>query len=360
MPTTLSELFAEAPCRIRAHCHTCAVYFPNARGTADEPELPHYPNMIWQRAFDREGNHRGWSCRITQPSRQQIIRLSPLVTAQGGYLVRRDVAIDFQMSNAADAKALRELLESQLALKWARGDMIRDRATTYFTAVKLRRNLVLYDDKPNSLTDEWHCVHLELRQRNLGRQHGADGAKLPLIAVRVNPAALLSRHLHCSSFAAHYLERVLGPARSDDVHSPHYWREQRLRRRGLHKLQVLKQHLGTHPAPDLPKLPNRLPDAPQAEFFQRLPKRLSWPRQRPRLKPLDEPALIILISSTVVAALSRREVVAPARMQRPCFSPITAMLFAALSTVPVDRVADGDRPHVDRLDRPYVLHPQRS
>ena len=82
-------------------------------------------------------------------------------------LSRVDVALNMSNQDVTKVELLRHLM-----LKWRRAGTMNDdyQAGTYWCAFRdgerpPPRDLVLYDDRPDKITGELDCVHLELRLR---------------------------------------------------------------------------------------------------------------------------------------------------------------------------------------------------
>jgi hypothetical protein len=145
---------------------------------------------------------------VTRPSRQILRRLDALASQYRGVLSRVDVALEI---STEDHRQLRLWIEHHAILRHRRrGPMHAVEGTVYWRSWKKRWrcNLVLYSDKPNRITGEVDCVHLELRlaRATTIRQHG-----IHRIAdlLTLNPQQLFARHLVWSDFADRYVEKIV-------------------------------------------------------------------------------------------------------------------------------------------------------
>jgi hypothetical protein len=111
------------------------------------------------------GQLRGWLLILNQPKRSQIPQLDRIALDLKGVLCRLDIAIDFQHP---DPVQMRRWIVQHVVLKWRRkGWMLdEDEGTNWCDRRgkrKPNRNLAVYTGRPNKITHELNCVHLELR-----------------------------------------------------------------------------------------------------------------------------------------------------------------------------------------------------
>ena len=134
------------------------------------------------------------------------MRLEVLLKQYRGCLSRLDIALDIQ---AANPDQMRQLILSQLMLKWRRkGVMVSVGDTTYWARRQSRRNVVVYPAAYNRITGELNPIHLELRLRGADviRKEGIRGPKDLLM---LNPQALFAKHTKWSDLGDCYVKKII-------------------------------------------------------------------------------------------------------------------------------------------------------
>jgi hypothetical protein len=131
------------------------------------PHIPKLRKAGWWLipCIDIQGQLRGWLLILNQPKRSQIPQLDRIALDLKGVLCRLDIAIDFQHP---DPVQMRRWIVQHVVLKWRRkGWMLdEDEGTNWCDRRgkrKPNRNLAVYTGRPNKITHELNCVHLELR-----------------------------------------------------------------------------------------------------------------------------------------------------------------------------------------------------
>jgi hypothetical protein len=152
--------------------------------------------------------NKQWGHRLilNQPSRAALLKLRQLLHQHpGSKLSRVDVALDMQGANPGE---LRAFLVTHSMLRWRRRSVMKEIGeTVYWERVHKARNLVLYSDKPNKITGELDCCHLELRftRAKVVKRHGLDDiGKL----LKLNPRQLFLKHVKWSEAATRYVNRI--------------------------------------------------------------------------------------------------------------------------------------------------------
>jgi hypothetical protein len=185
-----------------AYIDTVEAFFPSGRSS------PVYRQRLGRlvECVDKQGRCWGQRLILNQPSREALRQLAQLLHQHPGSKLRRvDVALDMQATNST---WLRQMLVTHSMLRWRRQAEMQEIAeTVYWERVHKARNLVLYSDKPNKITGELDCCHLELRftRAKVVKRHGLDDiGKL----LKLNPRQLFLKHVKWSEAATRYVNRI--------------------------------------------------------------------------------------------------------------------------------------------------------
>ena len=189
---------------VHAYIDTTEIWFPLLRLDALREISRH--GEVKECRKQRTGDLIGYRLIRNQPSQAWLRTADQLASKHRGVLHRVDVAV-----NMRPKPGLREQIVSTAVLKWSRKDRMGDEGRTVYwldLSKRNRRNLVLYDDKPNKVTNEPRCVHLELRL------YGADvvrrqGLSKPSDLLRLNPKQLFDRHVKWSTAGANYAKNLM-------------------------------------------------------------------------------------------------------------------------------------------------------
>jgi hypothetical protein len=185
-----------------AYIDTLEAFFPPRRRS------PVYRQRLGRlvKCVDKQQQCWGHRLILNQPSRAALVKLRQLLHQHpGSKLSRVDVALDMQGANPGE---LRAFLVTHSMLRWRRRAAMKEIGeTVYWERVHKARNLVLYGDKPNKITGELDCCHLELRfsRAKVVKRHGLDDiGKL----LRLNPQALFAKNIKWSEAATRYVNRI--------------------------------------------------------------------------------------------------------------------------------------------------------
>jgi hypothetical protein len=186
-----------------AYIDSAEAYFPLL---PDRPAYQALRRFGQLRPASRKRPRCGYLLIVHQPDIRKVMRLEVLLKKYRGVLHRLDIALDIQAANAAEMK---HLIETRALLKWRRKGVMREVGETlYWARRQARRNLVFYADKPNRITGELDCSHLELRLK------GADVIRKQKIAspkdlLVINPRALFAKHVGWSDFGDRYVKKIM-------------------------------------------------------------------------------------------------------------------------------------------------------
>jgi len=187
---------------IAAYLDTVEIWFPLLR-IEDYRKVARHGRL--EECRTRYGRLIG--CRLirNQPSKAWLQQADQLARSYRGMLHRVDVALDME-----PRPGLRELIVTTAVLKWAAKTGMHDNGCTMYWVYRKcsRRNLVLYDDRPNRITGELDCLHLELRLI------GADiirrqGFHKPSELLRLNPRQLFDKHVKWSEAGEAYVKTIM-------------------------------------------------------------------------------------------------------------------------------------------------------
>ena len=182
---------------------------------------------------------------------------------------------------------LRAFLVTHSMLRWRRRSVMKEIGeTVYWERAHKARNLVLYSDKPNKITGELDCCHLELRftRAKVVKRHGLDDiGKL----LQLNPQALFAKNIKWSEAATRYVNRIVAQEgkkaqqmlASANIQSPFLVRYYANIPRQTRYLLTL---LGYDRAQNLKQLKPRLvkKGGESDQLMKMIPTRLSWKEAR--------------------------------------------------------------------------------
>jgi len=189
--------------QVLAFIDSVEAYFPAWLG---QPAYQALRRLGPLRPCRRNGQWSGQRVVVTRPTWRQLLRLELLLKTYRGVLSRLDIALDIQ---AANPDQMRQLILSQLMLKWRRkGVMVSVGDTTYWARRQSRRNVVVYPAAYNRITGELNPIHLELRLRGADviRKEGIRGPKDLLM---LNPQALFAKHTKWSDLGDCYVKKII-------------------------------------------------------------------------------------------------------------------------------------------------------
>jgi hypothetical protein len=169
----------------------------------------------------RKGFRIGYRLAVNHPSALTLQRVERVAQRYGGILCRVDVAVDMQMPSAADAKELNDWIVRHAVLRWRRKGPMDDYENGGVGWVQRKgkrrypRNIVIYADKPNRITGDDNCVHMELRFLNaasLKRQ----GIRNVSDLTHINPNILFAKHVKWSNAGDNYVSNAMRKAVTAD------------------------------------------------------------------------------------------------------------------------------------------------
>jgi hypothetical protein len=179
------------------------VWFPKH---ANKQEIGRYDRV--DDCTRRDGELMGYRLMRNWPSLSPawLRKLDLLTSTHHGVLHRVDTAVEM-----APRLGRYEYIRNSGVLKWSpKQCMWQVGRTVYWQdeSRRNRRNLVLYDDKPNRITGEVECVHFELRligAEVIRRQ----GFHKPSDLLRLNPQQLFEKHVKWSDAGAKHVEAMI-------------------------------------------------------------------------------------------------------------------------------------------------------
>jgi hypothetical protein len=157
----------------------------------------------------------GYRCYLNYPFDQEnLLQLERIARDYNATLNRFDLALDIQPDNPENAKTIATCILTQLIMNWRRpGPMHDAEHGTYLVKILTgrkppARNVVLYADRPNKVTGELDCVHLELRFLN-AQSVRRQGIHRISDLIDLNPAKVMQKHVRWSNIGDTHVNEVI-------------------------------------------------------------------------------------------------------------------------------------------------------
>jgi hypothetical protein len=199
--------------RTVAYIDTVEVFFPGHKLTGHAHVL--LTKIGCRRC--RTTHQWGYRYKLNYPfDAATLVKLDWITERYQGTLTRFDPALDIQ---ASDRDYLLNWIKQHALLRWRRpGEMDDWKQGTCWIPITLNppRNLLVYIGRPNKVTKDTQCVHVELRfitAASVRRQ----GIRRVRDLLNLDPAKLFAKHLKWSNIGALHVIKTIRKAVKEDM-----------------------------------------------------------------------------------------------------------------------------------------------
>jgi hypothetical protein len=215
-PISATALDAPAIASGPAHCDTLALHFwRKPAGMLSAIRAINRREVFWERCRDAQGATRGYNLIVQQPQIKTLLALDRWKLEHGGCISRFDITAELTPTDPTmTIEELKQWLICRLILKWRPAGPSFEIGSNFYLVKqsarddgrKSKRDLLIYD-RPSKLQEGAgrKICQFELRFQRAEAARREDQI-LPSDLIRLDPQALIHKHIKFVDMAAYDLE----------------------------------------------------------------------------------------------------------------------------------------------------------